>query len=104
MDRAGRSDFLSESVTLCFLPLIKRLRWSRTLGRNDDKELAMTDARVHLTVELTEARARDLAQFLKRVGFSEFERNARDEDEAYAMQEAAGVVRRALTEAGYEPR
>ena len=64
----------------------------------------MTDARVHLTVELTEAQARDLAQFLKRVGFSEFERNARDEDEAYAMQEAAGVVRRALAEAGYEPR
>ena len=43
-----------------------------------------------MKLELTDTQARHLAQFLKRVGFADFERCARDQDEAYAMQEAAG--------------
>ena len=57
-----------------------------------------------MKLELTDTQARHLAQFLKRVGFADFERCARDQDEAYAMQEAAGGLRRALAEVGYEPR
>jgi hypothetical protein len=50
---------------------------------------------VNLAVTLTDGEAYDLAQFLKRVGFSEFRSNAVDEDEAYRMRDAAGKVARA---------
>jgi hypothetical protein len=59
---------------------------------------------VSLAVELTDAEAWNLAQFLKRVGFSEFRQNAQDEAEAYAMRDAADRVAVALREAGYAPR
>lgn len=59
---------------------------------------------VTLTIELTDAEAWNLAQFLKRVGFSDFRTNAQDEQEAYAMRDAADRVRTALAEAGYAPR
>lgn len=57
-----------------------------------------------LNVELTDAEAWNLAQFLKRVRFSDFRANAQDDAEAYAMRDAAERVRHALTEAGYAPR
>ena len=50
---------------------------------------------VSLTVDLTDAEALHLAQFLKRVTFSDFRSNAQDDDEAYAMRDA---------DAGYAPR
>lgn len=59
---------------------------------------------LRLTVELTDAEAWHLAQFLKRAGFSDFRTNAQDDDEAYAMRDAADRVRVALAEAGYAPR
>ncbi len=59
---------------------------------------------VALRVELTDAEAWNLAQFLKRVGFSDFRTNAQDDAEAYAMRDAADRVRVALAEAGYAPR
>lgn len=59
---------------------------------------------VSLAVELTAAQAWNLAQFLKRVGFSDFRTNAQDDDEAYAMRDAADRVAVALREAGYAPR
>lgn len=59
---------------------------------------------VRLAVELTAAEAWNLAQFLKRVGFSDFRAHAQADDEAYAMRDAADRVRAALTEAGYAPR
>ena len=59
---------------------------------------------VRLVVELTDAQAWHLAQFLKRVGFSDFRSNAQDNDEAYAMRDAADRVRVALADAGYAPR
>lgn len=62
------------------------------------------DKTVQLTVELTDAEAWHLAQFLKRVGFSEFRNNAQDNDEAYAMRDAAERLRAALAQAGYAPR
>lgn len=59
---------------------------------------------VHLSCMLTDDEAWHLAQFLKRVGFSEFRTNAQDDAEAYAMRDAAARVRQALAEAGYAPR
>jgi hypothetical protein len=59
---------------------------------------------VSITVELTDDQAWNLAQFLKRVGFSDFRTNAQDDAEAYAMRDAADRVRVALAAAGYAPR
>jgi hypothetical protein len=59
---------------------------------------------ITLSARLTDAEAWNLAQFFKRVGFSEFRSNARDEQEAYAMRDAADIIRKALADAGYAPR
>jgi hypothetical protein len=53
---------------------------------------------------LTDAQACQLAQFLKRMGFSDFRSKAKFDEEAYTMQEAANRVADALHEAGYSPR
>jgi hypothetical protein len=57
-----------------------------------------------LEIELTDEQACSLAQYLKRVQFDDFRRRAIDEDDAYLMQDAAAEVRKALADAGYEPR
>ena len=49
-----------------------------------------------LSVELTDAHAWSLAQFLKHAGLADFRSNALDEDEAYTMLDAAERVRAAL--------
>ena len=59
---------------------------------------------ITLNVVLTDDEAWNLAQFLKRVGFSDFRGNAQTDDEAYAMRDAADRVAIALKEAGYAPR
>ena len=59
---------------------------------------------VTIAVDLSAGEAWDLAQFLKRVGFTEFRANAGDNDEAYRMIGAAEKVRQALVEGGYAPR
>lgn len=59
---------------------------------------------VQVTALLSPAEAWNLAQFLKRVGFSDFRSNAQDDNEAYGMRDAADRVRTALAESGYAPR
>jgi hypothetical protein len=59
---------------------------------------------VQLVAELTDQEAEDYAQFLKRVGFSDYRNNAVDHDEAYRMLAAGEKIRSALAEAGYAPR
>lgn len=59
---------------------------------------------VRLVAELTDQEAEDFAQFLKRVGFSDYRNNAIDQDEAYRMLAAGEKIRSALAEAGYAPR
>ena len=63
----------------------------------------MTD---HVTIQctMTDAEAWSLAQFLKRVGFSEFRALATADAEAYDMQTAGIQVAKALRDAGYAPR
>lgn len=64
------------------------------------------DKPLHLTVELTQQQAWDLAQFLKRTTFSDVLRATvgNDEAEAYAMLEGIQAVERALAVAGVAPR
>lgn len=59
---------------------------------------------IQLVAELTDQEAEDFAQFLKRVGFSDYRNNAVDHDEAYRMLAAGEKIRSALAEAGYAPR
>jgi hypothetical protein len=62
------------------------------------------DCTVRLDYELTDTQAWHLAQFLKRLGVSDFRSKATDDAEAYAMQDAANRVADVLREAGYSPR
>lgn len=55
-------------------------------------------------VELPAEHAWALAQFLKRLGFSDCAALAESKEQAHLMIEATEHVRRALAEAGYAPR
>jgi cytochrome c len=59
---------------------------------------------IAVPLELTEDEAWDLAQFLKRVGFSDYRRNAVDQDEAYRMLYVGEKVRGALADIGISQR
>lgn len=59
---------------------------------------------VDVSMALEPAQALALAQFVKRVGWSEIRGNAVDDDEACAMRDALEILARALAEAGYAPR
>jgi hypothetical protein len=59
---------------------------------------------LNLFIELTEQEAWDYAQFLKRVGFSEFRANAQDDDEAYRMLAVSAKIRQAINDLGINPR
>lgn len=54
-----------------------------------------------LKVKLSDEEARDLAQFLRRVGFHDFRNCAQGQAEAHAMQNAAARVAVALQQAGF---
>lgn len=59
---------------------------------------------VTVTFELTPQEALALAQFVKRVGWSEFRQNAVDDDEAYVIRDAVDRVAAGLAQVGYAPR
>ena len=56
---------------------------------------------VTLRVRLSDDEARNLAQFLKRVGFHDFRNCAQGPEEAYAMRDAADRVAVTRREAGF---
>lgn len=60
--------------------------------------------KANLMAGLSELEADALAEFLKRVGFSDFRSLAKSDDEAYLMQSAAAKVAKELAEAGFNPR
>ena len=62
----------------------------------------MQDTTFELT--LSEAQAEAFAQFLKRVGLSDYRALAASEVEAYDMLHAGERIRQALADAGYAPR
>ena len=57
-----------------------------------------------ITAIFTDEQAEALAQFLKRVGLSDYRALAISDEEAYAMLHAGDAIRRALAEAGHSPR
>jgi hypothetical protein len=59
---------------------------------------------VEITVTLTEPQAWELAQFFKRICFSDYRSCATNEAEAYLMRDAGELIRRALADQGYAPR
>jgi hypothetical protein len=59
---------------------------------------------VEITLTLTETQAWELAQFFKRVCFSDYRGCATSEAEAYHMRDAGEHIRRALADQGYAPR
>jgi len=64
----------------------------------------MTQKTEQITVELTIFQAEELAQFVKRVTWSEVRQNATGDDEADQMIQALGQIQKALAEVGYAPR
>jgi hypothetical protein len=53
---------------------------------------------VEIKVVLTDAQAWEFAQFLKRICFSDYERRATSEAEAYHMRDAGEQIRSALAD------
>jgi len=64
----------------------------------------MSQKMVTFTVQINDELAEGLAQFLKRVGWSEIRQNAVDDVEACIMRDSLNQVRHALEEVGYAPR
>lgn len=64
----------------------------------------MATRTLKLDIELTDQEAWDLAQFCKRLSFSDFEGCSVDENEAYRMRDAQDRVFEALRRHGYSPR
>ena len=63
-----------------------------------------TITRVRVELELDEQDAEALAQFVKRVGWTEWRACAVDDAEAYGMRSACETLQRALGAAGFAPR
>lgn len=59
---------------------------------------------VTVTVNLDEVTALALAQFVKRVGWSEMRGCAVSEQETYEMRDGIDLLQRALADAGFAPR
>lgn len=59
---------------------------------------------VTVTVQLDDTTAMALAQFVKRVGWSEMRGCAVSEQETYEMRDGIDLLQRALADAGYAPR
>lgn len=64
----------------------------------------MPEEIIRIDVELPPAEAQALAQFVKRVTWSEMRSCAMDEAECYQIRAAIDKVRRALADADYAPR
>lgn len=59
---------------------------------------------VTVTTELTDSQAMALAQFVKRLTWSEIRACAVDDDETWVMKDAIQALQKSLTDAGFSPR
>lgn len=66
--------------------------------------MAAKPEEICLMVQLSDQEAWDFAQFLKRVGYSDFRSNAVDDGEAHRMLYVAEKVRKSLIQNGFDPR
>jgi dissimilatory sulfite reductase (desulfoviridin) alpha/beta subunit len=70
------------------------LGWSDAMAKNG----------VEVVLRLGEDDAWALAQFVKRIGWSEFRALAVDDEEAHRIRSGVDALQRALAEAGVAPR
>lgn len=59
---------------------------------------------VTVTTELTDSQAMALAQFVKRLTWSEMRVCAVDDDETWVMKDAIQSLQKSLADAGFSPR
>ena len=59
---------------------------------------------VTVTTELTDSQAMALAQFVKRLTWSEMRACAVDEDETWVMKDAIQALQKSLADVGFSPR
>lgn len=59
---------------------------------------------VTVTTELTDSQAMALAQFVKRLTWSEIRDCAVDDDETWLMKDAIQALQKSLADAGFSPR
>ncbi|EBC1601764.1 TPA: hypothetical protein G8L55_004448 [Salmonella enterica] len=59
---------------------------------------------VTVTTELTDSQAMALAQFVKRLTWSEMRACAVDDDETWVMKDAIQTLQKSLADAGFSPR
>lgn len=59
---------------------------------------------VTISTELTDSQALALAQFVKRLTWSEMRACAVDEDETWVIKDAITELQKSLTDAGFSPR
>ena len=59
---------------------------------------------INITIELTQDQAMSLAQFCKRIGFSDVRIKASNNDAAYEMLDGLNQLAKSLSNAGYSPR
>ncbi|MBP1039194.1 hypothetical protein J8631_26945 [Serratia fonticola] len=59
---------------------------------------------VTVTTELTESQAMALAQFVKRLSWSEMRACAVDDDETWVIKDAISALQKSLADVGYSPR
>lgn len=59
---------------------------------------------VTVTTELTESQAMALAQFVKRLSWSEMRACAVDDDETWVIKDAISALQKSLADVGYRPR
>lgn len=59
---------------------------------------------VTVTTELTDSQAMALAQFVKRLTWSEMRACAVDDDETWVMKDAIQALQTSLADAGFSPR
>ncbi|CVE00518.1 hypothetical protein VC585_21140 [Citrobacter freundii] len=59
---------------------------------------------VTVTTELTDSQAMALAQFVKRLTWSEMRACAVDDDETWVMKDAIQALQKSLADVGFSPR
>lgn len=78
---------------------------TETPGSLDRNALSLTTSGGSSETELlTESETTALAQFVKRVGWFEFNSHAADEDEAHLVKQAVDKLQNVLSRSGYDPQ
>jgi hypothetical protein len=78
--------------------------WAYHKKSRGQEDSTMIEPPIHVDLDLSPSAALALAQFVKRVTWTEMRACAVDEAEGYAIRAAIDTLQKALAEAGYAPR